>query len=106
MRFLSKLHGCAAAVILVITYFFYEQRHSGFGASVQQAWHGTAHRVTVFGDDWSDTGDHRVSPISAMSGVTQDPDRGVTWAETLCKEVGCQKLPIQNWLTLDSSLAM
>lgn len=87
MRSLSKLHGCAAAVILVIVYFLYEQHHLGSGASMQQAWHGTAHRITVFGDDWSDTGDYRLSPIPVISDATRDPDRGVTWAETLCKEV-------------------
>jgi hypothetical protein len=87
MRYLSRLHGCAAAIILIILYFFYQERSAGFGSSVHSAWYDTTHRIVVFGDDWSDTGNYRVSPPLPLIVAAQDPDQGELWTETLCKEV-------------------
>ena len=90
MRSLSSLYGCAAAVFLVVLYFFYQQRSMGFESTMHSASQGTAHRVVVFGDDWSDTGYYRVSPPPPLSIAARDPDRGELWTETLCKEVSSQ----------------
>jgi hypothetical protein len=87
MRPLSKLHICAAAVIVVILYFLYKQRSIGFGTAIHSAWKGTAHRFVIFGDDWSDTGTYRVPPPPYLKAAGRDPARGELWTETLCKEV-------------------
>jgi hypothetical protein len=88
MRYLSRLHACAAAVILIILYFIYQERSARFESSVHSAWHDTTHRIVVFGDDWSDFGgNYRVSPPLPLIVATRDPDQGEVWTETLCKEV-------------------
>jgi hypothetical protein len=85
MRFLPRLlHTGAAATILVIMYCLWMQ-HDGLEHRLHEAWHGTAHRVVVFGDDWSDTGRYRV-PVATAS-VERDQSRGAVWTETLCEEV-------------------
>jgi hypothetical protein len=91
MRFLPRLlHAGAAAAILIILYLVWLQ-HDHLGHSIHEAWDGQAHRIVIFGDDWSDTGKYRVSPPSKAQAVTRDPDRGDVWTETLCKEVSpCQ----------------
>jgi hypothetical protein len=85
MRFLPRLlHTGAAATILVIMYCLWMQ-HDGLEHRLHEAWHGTAHRVVVFGDDWSDTGRYRVP--AATASVERDQSRGAVWTETLCEEV-------------------
>ncbi|KAJ4365410.1 slightly ste11-like protein [Ascochyta clinopodiicola] len=89
MRFLPRLlHAVAAAVILIVLYFVWLQ-HDHLGHNIHEAWGGTAHRVVVFGDDWSDTGKYRVSPPSGSEAVVRDSSRGEIWTETLCKELAC-----------------
>ncbi|KAH7075851.1 hypothetical protein BKA63DRAFT_413684 [Paraphoma chrysanthemicola] len=92
MRSPSRLHGCAAAVILIILFFFWDQHSLGFGSTVQSPWRGTAHNLVVFGDDWSDTGNYRVSPPPPLLAEVRDPDRGEIWPETLCKELNCDRI--------------
>ncbi|KAJ8114114.1 hypothetical protein OPT61_g3921 [Boeremia exigua] len=89
MRFLPRLlHAGAAAAILIFLYVVWLQ-HDHLGHNIHEAWGGTAHRVVVFGDDWSDTGKYRVSPPSKASMPARDADRGDMWTETLCKELAC-----------------
>ncbi|KAF3048272.1 hypothetical protein E8E12_011583 [Didymella heteroderae] len=89
MRFLPRLlHAGAAAATLIVLYLVWLQ-HDHLGHSIHEAWDGQAHRIVVFGDDWSDTGKYRVSPPSKAQAVTRDPDRGDVWTETLCKELAC-----------------
>ncbi|KAF1929265.1 uncharacterized protein M421DRAFT_100396 [Didymella exigua CBS 183.55] len=89
MRFLPRLlHAGAAAAILIVLYFVWLQ-HDHLGHNIHEAWEGTAHRIVVFGDDWSDTGKYRVSPPSKAQAVIRDSDRGDVWTETLCKELAC-----------------
>ncbi|KAH7090301.1 hypothetical protein FB567DRAFT_558582 [Paraphoma chrysanthemicola] len=92
MRSLSRLHGCAAAVILIILFFFWDEHSLSFGSTVHSPWRGTAHNLVVFGDDWSDTGNYRVSPPPPLSAEARDPDRGEIWTETLCKELNCDRI--------------
>jgi hypothetical protein len=88
MRYLSRLHGCAATVILIVLYFFYQERALGFGSTMRgDGWHETTHRIVVFGDEWSDTGSNRVSTHLQLLDSVQDPGEGELWTETLCKEV-------------------
>jgi hypothetical protein len=92
MRLLPRLlHAVAAATILIVLYLVWLQ-HDHLGHNIHEAWGGTAHRVVVFGDDWSDTGKYRVSPPSKTEALTRDPDRGEVWTETLCKEVSPHRL--------------
>lgn len=86
MRPHQQLYGCAAAAVLVMLYFLLQQRSAGFGYIIPSSSRGIVHRVVVFGDDWSDTGNYRVSPPSRASVAARDPDRGSLWTETLCKE--------------------
>jgi len=86
MRSFTKTHVCIAAVTLVVL-FVHRQSNIGFGGSVKNAWHGSGYRIVVFGDDWSDNGNYRVSPPDRSSVVARDSDRGEVWTETLCKEV-------------------
>jgi hypothetical protein len=89
MRYLSRLHGCAAAVILIVLYFFYQERALGFGSTMRGGErHETTHRIVVFGDDWSDTGSDRVSTHLQLLDAVRHPYQGELWTETLCKEVG------------------
>lgn len=89
MRFLPRLlHTAAAVIILIFLYVVYLQSDH-LEHSIHEAWDGTAHRIVVFGDDWSDTGKYRVSPPSRGNAPARDPDRGDMWTETLCKELAC-----------------
>ncbi|KAL5114850.1 slightly ste11-like protein [Pleosporales sp. CAS-2024a] len=76
------------AVLLIIFYFLYQQRSIGFESAIHTAWQGSAHRLVIFGDDWSDTGTYRALPAPQDVAV-RDPARGKIWAETLCDELAC-----------------
>jgi hypothetical protein len=86
MRFFSRLHVCAALAILMILYFTWVHS-ANFEETVNTVWRGNAHRIVVFGNDWSDTGSYRVSSPVLSAVVARDADRGDLWVETLCKEV-------------------
>jgi hypothetical protein len=102
MRFVSRLHVCAAAIICIITYFTWF--HSAyFKDTVQTVWRGNAHRVVVFGNDWSDTGTYRVSSSVPSGLIARDADRGDLWVETLCKEVRTEQPKRRYGLTDISS---
>jgi len=91
MRFFSRLHVCAALAILMILYFTWV--HSAdFEDTVHTVWRGSAHRIVVFGNDWSDTGSYRVSSPVLSAVVARDADRGDLWVETLCKELACDTI--------------
>jgi hypothetical protein len=82
------MHGCAATVILIILYFFYQERALGFGRSMPSGVrHDTTHRIVVFGNDWSDTRSNRVSTDLQLLDAARDPAHYGLWTESLCKEV-------------------
>lgn len=56
---------------------------------VQKAWKGSVHQLVVFGDDWSDIGEYRISPPESSSIPTKDSDQGELWTEVLCNELVC-----------------
>jgi hypothetical protein len=106
MRFVSRLHVCAAASILMILYFTWV--HSSYFENtvqdtVQTVWRGTAHRVVVFGNDWSNTGSYRVSSSAPSVIVARDADRGDLWVETICEEVRLDQPRRGHTLTYQSS---
>lgn len=86
MRFVSRLHVCAALAIFTILYITW-MNSAGFEETVHTVWRGSAHRIVVFGNDWSDTGSYRVSSSASSAIVARDVDRGDLWVETLCKKV-------------------
>lgn len=87
MRFLTRLHTCVAAVVVLLLYFSWTRSSLHIQSRIQKAWRGSARRVVIFGDDWSDVGQYRMAaPPSAFS-RDRDPDQGVFWPETLCEEV-------------------
>ena len=94
MRVITRLHACFAAAIIFILYFSYtraslnmqERMHKVWTPSKEKLSLGT-HRLVVFGDDWSDNGEYRVSPPPKSTTRNRDPDRGTIWTEALCKEV-------------------
>lgn len=86
MRFVSRLCACAALTISTILYVTW-MNSAGFEEIVNTVWRGSAHRIVVFGNDWSDTGNYRVSSPALSAIVARDADRGDLWVETLCKEV-------------------
>jgi hypothetical protein len=63
-----------------------ERMHKVWTPSKEKLSLGT-HRLVVFGDDWSDNGEYRVSPPPKSTTRNRDPDRGTIWTEALCKEV-------------------
>lgn len=87
MRFLTRLHVCITAVVILILYFSWIQPSLHIQEDIQTVWTGNAHRLVVFGDDWSDIGTYRVSAPPKPTRQIRDPDRGDLWTETLCKEV-------------------
>ncbi|EUC48227.1 hypothetical protein COCMIDRAFT_87821 [Bipolaris oryzae ATCC 44560] len=91
MRFVSRLHVCAALAIFTILYITWMDS-AGFEETVHTVWRGSAHRIVVFGNDWSDTGSYRVSSPALSSIVARDADRGDLWVETLCKELECDTI--------------
>jgi hypothetical protein len=97
MRSLSRLHACAAAVLVIIVYFLYQQPSIGFESTIPTAWQRSAHRLVVFGDDWSDTGTYRALPPPYLKAPVRDPARGELWAETLCNEVSRCLVPGNNY---------
>ncbi|KAG9383296.1 hypothetical protein A1F94_005207 [Pyrenophora tritici-repentis] len=90
MRFVSRLHACAALALLTILYCTW-LRSNDIGNTVH-TWSGNAHRIVVFGNDWSDTGSYRIAPSGLSAVVARDADRGDLWVETLCKELGCDTI--------------
>ncbi|KAJ5063292.1 hypothetical protein J3E72DRAFT_33238 [Bipolaris maydis] len=90
MRFVSRLHVCAALAIFTILYITWINP-AGF-ETVHTVWRGSAHRIVVFGNDWSDTGSYRVSSSVLSAIVARDADRGDLWVETLCKELKCDTI--------------
>ncbi|EUC31712.1 hypothetical protein COCCADRAFT_38231 [Bipolaris zeicola 26-R-13] len=88
MRFVSRLHVCAALAIFTILYITW-MNSAGFEETVHTVWRESAHRIVVFGNDWSDTGSYRVSSPALSAIAARDADRGDLWVETLCKELEC-----------------
>ena len=84
MRFVSRLHECAALAIFTILCFTW--LHSNDLGKTVHTWSGSAHRIVVFGNDWSDTGSYRIASPGLSAIVARDADRGDLWVETLCKE--------------------
>ncbi|KAF2848837.1 hypothetical protein T440DRAFT_148277 [Plenodomus tracheiphilus IPT5] len=89
MRFVSRLHLCAIATIVMIFYFTWVHQSDYFESKVQAMWQGNTHRIVVFGNDWSDTRSYRVSSPASSEIAPRDIDRGEVWVETLCKELQC-----------------
>lgn len=87
MRSLSRLHRCAVVVVLFTISFFYHERSKGLNSTLHHTWQGTVYRIVVFGDDWSDTGNYRVSLPSQASTIARHPEQGKLWTEILCTEV-------------------
>ncbi|PVI07254.1 hypothetical protein DM02DRAFT_513127 [Periconia macrospinosa] len=93
MRFITRLYTCFAATVIFVLYFNWIRPSAYIQDSIQdninRVWKQHAHRLVVFGDDWSDTGVYRVA--SPPSGTTRDrdPHQGKLWTETLCKELNC-----------------
>lgn len=79
---------CVAATILMILYFGWVHHVAYFEHQAQAIWQSNAHRIVVFGNDWSDTRSYRVSSPPQSAIAPRDADRGEVWVETLCKEVG------------------
>ncbi|KAL6711355.1 hypothetical protein ACN47E_005886 [Coniothyrium glycines] len=92
MRFVSRLHLCAAASILMVLYLTWMLHSTSFETSVSGFWKASKHRIVVFGDDWSDTGTYRTSSPSQSAAASRDVDRGEIWVETLCQKLGCDRI--------------
>ncbi|KAF2689064.1 hypothetical protein K458DRAFT_383729 [Lentithecium fluviatile CBS 122367] len=89
MRFLTRLHACVAAAFVLVLYFSWLRPSLRIHDNIQRVWKGTAHRVVVFGDDWSDTGKYRVAAPPKATTLDRDPSRGDIWVEALCKTLNC-----------------
>lgn len=87
MRFVSRLHLCAVATILMVLYFTCIHPSVYIESSVQAIWRSNARRIVVFGNDWSDTKKYRVSSPPRSERAPRDADSGEVWVETLCREV-------------------
>ncbi|KAF1951040.1 hypothetical protein CC80DRAFT_425447 [Byssothecium circinans] len=78
MRFVTRLHACFAATVIFVLYFW--MRPSDLVQdNLQRVWKGRAHRVVVFGDDWSDTGAYRVDAPPRALARDRDPQQGERW---------------------------
>ncbi|KAF2200507.1 hypothetical protein GQ43DRAFT_70969 [Delitschia confertaspora ATCC 74209] len=73
-------------------YFGWKLDPSDMQTRIRNAWAGSSHRLVVFGDDWSDTGEYRVSPPPKEYSKARDPGQGELWTEVLCKELGCDSI--------------
>ncbi|KAF2190720.1 hypothetical protein K469DRAFT_736478 [Zopfia rhizophila CBS 207.26] len=89
MRFLTRLHALVGVAIIAILYFSWVLPSLHIKAQIQKVWRGSSYRLVVFGDDWSDVGEYRVSPPPRTSIQHRDPDRGELWTEVLCRELIC-----------------
>ncbi|ORY06240.1 hypothetical protein BCR34DRAFT_590673 [Clohesyomyces aquaticus] len=89
MRFITRLHAVVSVAIVGILCLGWILPSSRLPIRIQKAWKGTSHRLVVFGDDWSDTGEYRVSPPPKSTIEKKDPDRGDIWTQVLCREVVC-----------------
>lgn len=87
MRLITRLHVCAAAALVTILSFCWRRPSTAYlKDNLQRVWKNSPRRVVVFGDDWSDTGEHRVSPPPKRSTQDRNAAQGDIWVETLCKE--------------------
>ena len=93
MRFLTRLHACVASTFVLVLYFTWLRPSLRIQDNIQRVWTGTAHRVVVFGDDWSDTGKYRVAPPPKENVRDRDPSSGDMWVEALCRAV----IPCWPW---------
>lgn len=88
MRFFTRLQACVASAFVLVLYFSWLRPSPlRIQDNIQKVWKGTAHRVVVFGDDWSDTGKYRVAPPPKASIRDRDPSSGGMWVEALCTTV-------------------
>ncbi|KAF2639419.1 hypothetical protein P280DRAFT_61248 [Massarina eburnea CBS 473.64] len=88
MRFLNRLHACFIATVLFVLYFWLRP-NDYMQDNIQRVWNGRAHRVVVFGDDWSDTGSYRVAAPPRALARDRDPLQGERWVEGLCEDLNC-----------------
>jgi hypothetical protein len=87
MRFITRLHVCAAAALITILYFTWRRPSTAYlKDNLQRVWKNSPRRIVVFGDDWSDTGEYRMSPPPKESTRDRNAAQGDIWVETLCKE--------------------
>ncbi|KAK7189095.1 hypothetical protein DPSP01_010321 [Paraphaeosphaeria sporulosa] len=90
MRFITRLHVCAAAALVTILYFSWRRPSTAYlKDNLQRVWKNSPRRVVVFGDDWSDTGEYRMFPPPKGSTRDRNAAQGDIWVETLCKELTC-----------------
>ncbi|KAF1977653.1 hypothetical protein BU23DRAFT_270772 [Bimuria novae-zelandiae CBS 107.79] len=90
MRFLTRLHVCTAAVLLMILYFSWLRPSTVYlRDNPQRVWKNSPRRIVVFGDDWSDTGEYRIASPPKRSTRDRNGAQGNVWVETLCKELTC-----------------
>ncbi|KAF2446725.1 hypothetical protein P171DRAFT_238164 [Karstenula rhodostoma CBS 690.94] len=90
MRFITRLHVCAAVTLVTILYFNWRRPSTAYlKDNLQRAWKNSARRIVVFGDEWSDTGNYRMSPPPKGSTRDRIAAQGDIWVETLCKELTC-----------------
>ncbi|CAI6265913.1 unnamed protein product [Periconia digitata] len=89
MRFISRLYACFVATVIFVLYFNWVRPSAYIQDNIQRVWNRHAHRVVVFGDDWSDTGAYRVSPPPKGTTRDRDPHQGKLWTQTLCNELKC-----------------
>jgi hypothetical protein len=86
MRYSHRLLALVV-VQIVFLYFGWRMLRSNIYAGIDKAWTRPQHRVVVFGDSWSDTGEYRVSPPAKPYRRARDQDHGEVWTEVLCKNV-------------------
>ncbi|OCL06147.1 hypothetical protein AOQ84DRAFT_399180 [Glonium stellatum] len=89
MRFLTRVHVLSALGICSILYFGWILPSLHITTRINKVWSGSSHQLVVFGDDWSDIGEYRISPPDEASAPIRDADQGGLWTEVLCKELVC-----------------
>ncbi|KAF2464943.1 uncharacterized protein BDR25DRAFT_296139 [Lindgomyces ingoldianus] len=89
MRFLTRLHVVIVVAITGVLYLTWMLPSSHISTRIQKVWEGSSHRLVVFGDDWSDNSEYRISPPPKSTTQNRDPDRGEIWTEVVCRELAC-----------------
>jgi hypothetical protein len=91
-RILHKIHIIVALGIAGVLYFGWIYPSLHVQSRLAKAWIGSARRIVVFGDSFSDTQSYLIDAPESSQRPIRDQAEGRRWTEVLCEEFVCDSL--------------
>ncbi|KAF2760516.1 hypothetical protein EJ05DRAFT_498480 [Pseudovirgaria hyperparasitica] len=92
MRPLRRLHIVVACAFFFILYLGWVWPSLEVKTRLQKVFSGSARRIVVFGDDWSDIGTSPIAAPRPESVLIREPASGKIWTESLSKKLLCDTI--------------